>query len=186
MDWREGEEGLISITPVAVGLFKPVLSLVTAVVLVQLGANHVHFIHQHEWIFLLVLAGPCLVVLLTRAWRWRSYKVRVTNERVIVEGGVARHFRTSIELRDVITSRVEQGFYERLVRRGSVSLETSAGTINIGCVRHPAALCRLIDLERANFRRDDVPLDTVFEYGHPDPHDYVVNPSTRRARHRRD
>jgi hypothetical protein len=50
-------------------------------------------------------------------------------------------------------------------------------------VRHPAALCRLIDLQRANFRSDDVPLDTVFEYEHPDPHDYFVNPLRACGRH---
>jgi uncharacterized membrane protein YdbT with pleckstrin-like domain len=182
MVWRDGEEQVIVVTPVAKGLFRPVLSLVTAVVLVQFGAVHVHFIHHHEMLFLLVLAGPCLVVVLTRTWRWRSYKVRVTDERVIVEGGVARHFRSSVELRDVIATRVEQGVAERLLRRGRVRLETSVGALDVGRVRYPAALCRVIDAQRARFHAAGVPLDTVFEFEHPDPHDYVINPDNRRER----
>ena len=186
MVWRDDEESLIAITPVAEGLFRPLLSLVTAVVLVQYGAGRVHFIHQHEGLLLLILAGPCLVVVLTRTWRWRSYKVRVTNERIIVEGGVAHHFRSSVELRNVMSSRVEQRFAERLLQRGSVLLETAAGTMDIGRVRQPAALCRLIDLQRANFRIDGVPFDTVFEFEHPDPHDYMVNPPRGRDRYLRE
>jgi hypothetical protein len=186
MDWRDGEEPLVSITPVAQGLFRPFLSLVTAVVLVQFGADRVIFIRQHEWLLMLILAGPCLLVFLTRTWRWRSYKVRVTNERIVVEGGVARHFRSSVELRDVMSSRVEQRVTERLLQRGSVLLETAAGTMDIGLVRQPSALCRVIDLLRASYRSDGVPLDTIFEFEHPDPHEYFVNPQRRRARHARE
>jgi uncharacterized membrane protein YdbT with pleckstrin-like domain len=186
MDWRDGEESLVSITPVGEGLFRPFLSFVTAIVLVQFGASHVKFIHQHDWLFYLIFAGPCALVLLTRTWRWRSYKVRVTSERIIVEGGVTRHFRNSVELRDVVASRVEQRVTERIMQRGSVLLETSGGTMDIGQVRHPAALCRVIDLQRASFFSHGVPLDTVFEYEHPDPHDYFVNPQPRRGRHDRD
>jgi uncharacterized membrane protein YdbT with pleckstrin-like domain len=178
MVWRDGEQSLITVTPVSEGLFRPLLSLVTAVALVQYGAGHFKFVHQHEFVLLLILAGPCLFVFLTRTWRWRSYKVRVTNERVIVEGGVARHFRSSIDLADVIASRVDQRVIERMMRRGSVWLETPAGTMDIGRVRHPAALCRLIDLQRSGFRNDSIPFDTIFEYETPDPHDYFVNPRT--------
>jgi uncharacterized membrane protein YdbT with pleckstrin-like domain len=184
--WRDGEENLITVTPVAVGLFRPFLSLVTAVALVQYGAGHYMFVHQHEFVLFLILTGPCLLVLLTRTWRWRSYKVRVTNDRVIVEGGVVRHFRSSIDLTDVIASRVDQRVKERLMHRGSVWLETPAGTMDIGRVRQPAALCRLIDLQRANYRNDSVPLDTIFEYENPDPHDYFVNPRTRQDSQWRD
>jgi uncharacterized membrane protein YdbT with pleckstrin-like domain len=186
MDWRDGEESLVSITPVAEGLFRPFLSLVTAIVLVQFGASHVRFIHQHEWLLYLIFAGPCTLVFLTRMWRWRSYKVRVTSERIIVEGGVTGHFRSSVELHDVFSSRVEQRVTERIMRRGSVILETAGGTMDTGQVRHPAALCRVIDLQRDSHRNHGVPLDTVFEFEHPDPHDYFVNPQPRRGRHERD
>jgi membrane protein YdbS with pleckstrin-like domain len=182
MTWRDGEEQVIVVTPVAKGLLRPVLSLITAVVLVQFGAVHVHFIHVHETLFLLVLAGPCLVLVLTRTWRWRSHKIRVTDERVVVEGGVARHFRSTVELRDVVATRVEQGVAQRLLHRGRVQLETSAGTLDVGLVRYPAALCRVIDAQRARYHAAGVPLDTVFEFEHPDPHDYVINPRSRRDR----
>jgi len=185
MVWRDGEQQVIAVTPVARGLFRPVLTLVTAVVLVQFGADRVHFIHRHEMLFLLVLAGPCLVVVLTRTWRWRSYKVRVTDERVIVEGGVARHFRSSVELADVVATRVEQGVAQRLLRRGNVQLETPSATLDLGPVRYPAALCRVIDTQRARYRIADVPFDTVYEFEHPDPHDYVINPR-RDGERRRD
>jgi hypothetical protein len=186
MDWRDGEESLVAITPVAKGLFRPFLSLVTAVVLVQFGAIHVHFIHHHEWLLFLIFAGPCALVFLTRVWRWRSHKVRVTSERIIVEGGVVRHYRSSVELRDVVASRVEQRATERILQRGSVLLETAVGTMEVGLVRQPAALCRVIDLQRARYHSNGVPLDTVFEFEHPDPHDYFVNPQPRRGRHGRD
>jgi len=182
MVWRDGEQQVIAVTPVARGLFRPVLSLVTAVVLVQFGASHVRFIHHHEVLFLAVLAVPCLVVVLTRSWRWRSYKVRVTDERVIVEGGVARHFRSSVELHDVVATRVEQSVAQRLLRRGSVQLETPVATMDLGQVRYPAALCRVIDTQRARYRAASVPFDTVYEFEHPDPRDYVINPRDDRER----
>jgi len=78
-------------------------------------------------------------------------------------------------LRDVIAIRIEQRFVERMARRGSVILETSAGPVDIGRVHHPAALCRLIEAERAGFAREELPLDTVFEFVQPDPYDIHVN-----------
>jgi len=46
----------------------------------------------------------------------------------------------------------------------------------IGKLRHPGALVRLIDAERANERIDPVPFDTVFGYEEPEPFDYEVHP----------
>jgi hypothetical protein len=67
-----------------------------------------------------------------------------------------------------------------------VLLDTPLGTMDIGRVRHPAALCRLIDLQRAQYRNEPVPLDTVFEFEYPDPREYVVSPRPRYGRHARD
>jgi hypothetical protein len=100
----------------------------------------------------------------------------VTNDRVIIEGGVLRHQRTSIEMRDVLATRVDQRVSERLTRRGYVYLETSAGPIAVGFVRHPGALCRLIDAERLVGESYSVPLDTVFTYEDPDPYQLEVRP----------
>lgn len=161
---------MISVTPVARGLAKPVLSFVTAIALVQCGARRFHFVHVHESVLLLIVAGPCLLVVLTRLWRWRSHKVHVTSQRIIVEGGVLGHFRTAVELHDVIAVRVEQRLAERLARRGRLLFETSAGTMEVGIIRHPAALARVIDGERMNLRSASVPFDTVFSFEQPEPY----------------
>ena len=49
----------------------------------------------------------------------------------------------------------------------------------IGKLRHPGALVRLIDAERANNLIDPVPFDTVFGYEEPEPFDYEVRPRRR-------
>src|SRR5579863_7227349 len=167
---------IISVTPVARGTLRPCLSGVVLLGLVIFGAQHVLFIHQHETVFSLILAGPFAVVALTRTWRWRSHKVHVTNERIIVEGGVLRHHRSAVDLRDVVALRIDQRVSERLTRRGVVVLETNGGAIMIGKLRHPGALVRLIDAERANNQISPVPFDTVFGYEDPEPFDYEVRP----------
>jgi uncharacterized membrane protein YdbT with pleckstrin-like domain len=118
-------------------------------------------------------------VALTRTWRWRSHKVHVTNERIVLEGGVLHHQRSTVDLRDVVALRVDQRVSERLTRRGVVVLETNGGSIMIGKLRHPGALVRLIDAERTNIYVDPVPFDTVFGYEEPEPFDYEVRPRRR-------
>ena len=166
---RENEVRVISVTPVGRGFVRPGFAFLTAVIVVQYGVGRWSFVQAHHWFLLLTLSSPGLVVTLTRLWRWRSHKVHVTSERVVVEGGVVNHFTTSIELRDVIATRVEQLLHERLSRRGIVVLETASGSIVVGRVRHPAALCRLIDRERLQARWDEAAFDTVFEFEDPVP-----------------
>ena len=178
---REGEVKIISVTPVARGLVRPLLVGIVMLALVMFGAKHVHFIHQHEMLLGLIFAGPFALVALTRTWRWRSHKVHVTNERVVVEGGVLHHQRSTVDLRDVVALRVDQRVSERLTRRGLVVLETNAGSILIGKLRHPGALVRLIEAERANNQIDPVPFDTVFGYEDPEPFDYEVRPRRQRG-----
>ncbi len=177
---REGEVRIISVTPVARGLVRPLLLALVAAALVVGGAQHVSLIHQHKWPLALVFVGPFALVALTRAWRWRSHKVHVTNERLVLEGGVLRHYRSSIELSDVIATRVDQRVTERLSRRGLVVLETSAGPMVVGKVRHPGALCRLIDAERSGHAGYPLPLDTVFTFEEPDALGLEVRPQRRR------
>ncbi|MGB8195629.1 MAG: PH domain-containing protein [Acidimicrobiales bacterium] len=178
---REGEVKIISVTPVARGTVRPSLVTVIMIALIIYGAKHVHFIHQHEMLFGLILAGPFMLVALTRTWRWRSHKVHVTNERIVVEGGVLHHQRSTVDLRDVVALRVDQRVAERLTRRGVVILETNAGSVLIGKLRHPGALVRLIEAERANNQVDPVPFDTVFGYEDPEPFDYEVRPRRHRG-----
>ena len=176
---RDGEVKIISVTPVARGTVRPCLVGIVMIALVIFGAKHVHLIHEHEMLLGLIFAGPFALVALTRTWRWRSHKVHITNERVVVEGGVLRHYRSTVDLRDVVALRVDQRVSERLTRRGLVILETNAGSIMIGKLRHPGALVRLIDAERANNQIDPVPFDTVFGYEEPEPFDYEVHPRRR-------
>jgi hypothetical protein len=177
---RDGEVKIISVTPVARGTVRPSLVGIVLAGLVIYGARHVHFIHHYEMWFGLIFAGPFAAVALTRTWRWRSHKVHITNERIVVEGGVLHHYRSAVDLRDVVALRVDQRVSERLTRRGVVVLETNAGAIVIGKLRHPGALVRLIDAERSNSQIDPVPFDTVFGYEDPDPFDYEVRPKRQR------
>jgi len=89
---RDGEVKIISVTPVARGTFRPCVVGIVMLALVIFGAKHVHVIHEHEMLLGLIFAGPFALVALTRTWRWRSHKVHVTNERVVVEGGVLHHY----------------------------------------------------------------------------------------------
>lgn len=180
--WRYGEERVISVTPVARGLLVPVFATVVAGVLVDLAVSHVHRLHSLHMILLLIFVVPCLLVVATRTWRWRSHKVHVTNQRIIVEGGVLRHYRSEVDLRDVIATHVDQRVHERLTRRGAVNLETRGGVMNLGVVHHPSALVRIIDQERAAIPVDDVAFDTVFDFEPPASHDFEINPRRRRDR----
>jgi uncharacterized membrane protein YdbT with pleckstrin-like domain len=173
---REGEVRVISVTPVSRGVVRPLLVTLTTLALIVEGASRYALVHRFEDWLVLVLIGPLGLVTLTRIWRWRSHKVHVTNDRVIVEGGVLRHQRTSIEMRDVIATRVDQRMSERLTRRGYVFLETSGGPLAVGLVRHPAALCRLIDAERRERENVDVPFDTIYTFEDPDPYKFEVHP----------
>ena len=180
MSWREplreGEVKIISVTPVSRGVVRPVLLTVTTLAIVLEAASRFSIVHRAESWLLLILVVPLAIVALTRTWRWRSHKVHVTNDRVIIEGGVLRHHRISIELVDISATRVDQRMSERLTRRGYVYLDTAAGPILVGLMRLPGALCRLIDAERVGSENEDVPFDTVFTYEDPDPRPLQVQP----------
>jgi uncharacterized membrane protein YdbT with pleckstrin-like domain len=173
---REGEVQVISVTPVSRGVLRPSLVTATTIALIVVGSSHYYLVHRFEGWLTLILVVPVVLVTLTRMWRWRSHKVHVTNDRVIIEGGVLRHQRTSVELRDVLATRVVQRLGERLTRRGFVFLETALGPMVVGQVRHPGALCRLIDAERAGAQSSSLPLDTVFTYEERDPFDLQIQP----------
>lgn len=175
-DWREGESRVISVTPVARGLVPPALTAAVVAAIIQFGALHWHPLHRFEALFLLVLVGPSLLVVATRSWRWRSHSVHLTDERVVMEGGVAHRTRSAVELRDIVAVHVEQSVRDRVSRRGTVFLDTTGGAVMVGRLRHPAAFCRLVDRERNRGPGDRVPLDTVFEYEDPTPRNYEVNP----------
>jgi membrane protein YdbS with pleckstrin-like domain len=182
--WRQGEEHVITVTPVSRGLFLPALICVVATALTWFGASHVHFVHTIRVALFCVLVLPGLFVFATRAWRWRSQKIHVTNQRVISEHGALRHTRDEVELRDVVTTHVGQHLKQRVFRRGVVALETQRGTLSLGVVRHPGALARLIDQERSQDNEAEIAFDTVFDYEAPQDHNFVMNPRKREWRHR--
>jgi uncharacterized membrane protein YdbT with pleckstrin-like domain len=179
---REGEVSIISVTPVPWGVVRPLLMSMAGLVLIVLGAEHIRFVHRVAGWLVVIIIGPFLLVTLTRVWRWRSHKVHVTNQRVLLEGGVLSHQRTMIELRDVVATRVDQRLVERLSRRGVVTLETSGGSIPLGKVRHPGALCRLIDAERLDRQHHPLPFDTVFTFDEPSDDDFEIRPERRPLR----
>ncbi|HVB70576.1 MAG TPA: PH domain-containing protein [Acidimicrobiales bacterium] len=181
--WRDGESRVVTVTPVSRGVARPAIIAVVLAALVEVGAHYWSWMHREAGWALLVLVGPPILVVATRTWRWRSHKIHVTSERVVTEGGVAKRYRQSVELRDVQAVRVEQGIRDRLIRRGSIYLETGAGTVAVGRVRHPAALVRLIERERSLGTSDGPPLDTVFEYEDPSARAYDVDPRWRRDAH---
>ena len=182
LKWRSDEQRVVSVTPVSQGLLLPAFATVVAIVLVVLAVMHVHFFHTYRVALSVVLVGPGLAVFLTRTLRWRSHKIHLTNQRLIIEGGVLQHTSSEVELRDIVTTRISQRLRDRAARRGEVVIETTAGALHVGVVRHPAALGRLIDNERKNGAPKDVAYDTVFDFDSPQDHDYDVSPRRQRGR----
>jgi membrane protein YdbS with pleckstrin-like domain len=174
--WREGEVRIISVTPVSRGVVRPALLTVTTLALIVEGASRYYYVHHFEEVLMVLFVVPLLLVTLTRTWKWRSHKIHVTSERIIIEGGVLRHQISTVEMRDVFATRVDQRVSERLTRRGFVYLETVGAAVPVGLVRHPAALCRLIDAERNAAYPVGDPLDTVYTYEDPDASPYEVFP----------
>ena len=145
---EDGEALVISVTPVPRGLLAPALLLLLLEGAVVWLGMHWHLLHRYEPIALLCAGVMPALVLATRSWRWRSHKIILTTQRVVTEGGVLSRFSAQVNLSDVVTTRADQTFVERLRRRGMVMLETSSGTATLGPVRHPMALRRLVDRSR--------------------------------------
>lgn len=153
---ENGETLVISVTPVAQGLLAPVALFILLEALVVWLATVWSLLHDYEAIVLFAVGMLPAVVVLSRSWRWRSNKVTLTTQRVVVEGGVLGRYSTQVNLGDVFATHADQTFVERLRRRGVVLLETHSGTVMLGPVRHPAALRRLVDRSR----RDHVAPET--------------------------
>ena len=174
----------MSVTPVGRGLARPLLALVTAIVLIDYGAARYSYIHQHRLVLGAMLVGPCALLVVTRVWQWRSHKIHVTSQRVVIEGGAVRHYLHSIEFSDVLATRVEQRFSERLSRRGELFVETLVGSMYVGRVRHPAALARLIDRERARRTHELSAQGTEFHFEAVAPPGFYEAPTPAQWRSR--
>ena len=155
----EDETRVVAVTPVARGVAAPLLLIALWSVATAYGARHYSLVHRVDALLVGLVVVPSIVVLASRTWRWRSHKIHVTSKRIVVEGGVVHHFRSAIALRDVLATRVEQSWGERLVRRGSIVIDTPTGAVLVSRLRHPGALCRLIDAQRAVSQREQWPLE---------------------------
>jgi membrane protein YdbS with pleckstrin-like domain len=165
--WRDGEEVVVSVTPVASGVAVP---LVVAVVLATAIVGMTHLlaaVHRVEGWLLLALVGPALLVAATRVVRWRARKVHVTSQRVVVVSGALQRHRRAVELGDIHLVHVSQRLRDRVSLRGEVWLDSPAGALDLGRVRRPSALVRVIDRQRAATAPGQPALDTVFDYEDP-------------------
>jgi membrane protein YdbS with pleckstrin-like domain len=145
---ENGEALVISVTPVARGLVAPAALFILLEALVMWVATKWTLLHHYEALALLAAGILPALVVAGRSWRWRSHKITLTTQRVLVDGGVLGRYSTQVNLGDVFATHATQTFVERLRRRGVVLLETHSGTVMLGPVRHPAALRRLVDRTR--------------------------------------
>jgi membrane protein YdbS with pleckstrin-like domain len=154
---ENGETLVVEVTPVAQGIIAPLSLVIVLEGLVIWGSTQWSFLHHREALALFVVGVLPALVILTRSWRWRSHKITVTTQRIIVEGGVLGRHSTQVNLGDVFATHADQSLSERLRRRGVVLLETHAGTVMLGPVRHPTALRRLVDRTRRDFSSSQSP-----------------------------
>jgi uncharacterized membrane protein YdbT with pleckstrin-like domain len=163
-DLREGEYVVVSVTPVAERVMVPLVATVAAIAAVLAAASTWQWAKDQALWLALFLVLPCAIVLGGRVWRWRSRKIVVTNQRVLVSSGVSQRRRRAVELMDVTSSTLDQRWYERLTRRGYVVLETLSGEFTLDRVRRPDALWRVIDHQHHQLdRRDRARLDRADE-----------------------
>ncbi len=164
---RDGEQRVVSVTPVSRGVLRPTVLVFAMAASVRYAADSLHGLDRYQGLLYLLFVGPVLVLVATRVWRWRAQKIHVTSQRLVVEYGATRRVRSSVELRDVIVVRSQRGLGARLSGHGDVVDETVAGPWLVGTIRHPAALVRLIEAERS--RRPDSPwgYDDVVEPSFP-------------------
>jgi uncharacterized membrane protein YdbT with pleckstrin-like domain len=154
-DLREGEYVVVSVNPIARGLTGPAIATLVAIAAVLAAASVWTWARDQAVWLSLVFIAPCAAVLGGRIWRWRSHKIVVTNQRVIVTSGVAHRHARSVDLIDVVSSSVDQRWHERLTRRGYVILDTPSGPFALERVRRPDALWRIIDHQRHQLDRRD-------------------------------
>lgn len=149
---RSTERMIVSVTPSPQGLVGP---LVAVAILVFAIVETSHFIetvaHYQQQVFVL-LVGPAVIVALTRTWRWRSMKIVVTSEQIVMLRGVVRRTMIAIALDSVVTVSVHQRLRDRLTRKGTIGIETLNQSLTFGPLRHPGALVRLIEQARRDQR----------------------------------
>jgi len=158
-----GERIIVRTTPTSWGLTRPALLTIVSAGLIMWGSFHAHLLHTYEGVTLAALTGPSTLVLVGRVWRWRSHTIYVTDQQIVVEGGVLNYFRSTCRLDEVLVVGLERRFTQRLRRRGVVQITTRESSLDLGPLRHPDALVRLIEQARRETRPRGAAYDTVFE-----------------------
>ena len=161
---RDDEFVVVSVTPISRGVTGPLVATLLAVASLWASAATWSWAQQHSALLAVLFVAPCAAVLSGRLWRWRSHKILVTSQRIVQFGGVARRRLSSVELIDVRASHTDQRWFERLLHRGVVMVDTAAGAFVRERIRRPDALARVIDHQRQQLNRyAEVQLDRAAE-----------------------
>lgn len=173
-DAENGEELIISVTPIVGGIVRPLCGIVLGSLVTYAAVTYIGALRAERWWLASILVGPFALIFAARVLRWRSHRVTLTSQRVVVRAGVLRRVTSSVDLDEVVTTRIDAGLGQRLSRRGRVILEGATVSMDIGLLRHPRALVRLIDAQRRGQHEASRPLDTVFS---PEDAGYHAPPS---------
>jgi membrane protein YdbS with pleckstrin-like domain len=121
----EHEEVLVDVRLHPLSLLRPLVLAILGIALPALG-----LIDEPHWpdIARYALLGVLVLALLFGAARvlgWRARRLVVTNERLIVRAGLLGRRGSEVPLRRIISLQTHQRFLERLVGRGTISIETA-------------------------------------------------------------
>ncbi len=121
----EHEQVLVDVRLHPLSLVRPVVIAVLGVALPALG-----LIDEPHWpviarYALLGVLGLSLLVGAARILGWRARRLVVTNERLIVRAGLLQRRGSEVPLRRIISLQTHQRLLERLVGRGTISIETA-------------------------------------------------------------
>jgi len=146
---RDGEVVIVTVHPISRGLFGPLVVSMVSMAVVSLGnATWRWFHHVSAWATFVLIVPP-VAVLAMRTLRSRSNTIVVTNQRVWVSTGVLTTSRSVLDLATVMITRVDQNFFDRLAKRGTVVIETTQNSWALARIRRPDALRRVIDHQRS-------------------------------------
>lgn len=158
----EGEEVVLDVRPHWSTVARPVL-VVTVLVIAEITAAIVHpSLPAVAWMAfaLVLLVGLCWLA--GRYARWACTRLVVTTERVVSHQGVLRRRWRQTPMRQIADVGVEQRLSERLLRKGSLLLDSGGprGAERFSDVPRPwrvqGAISRQMDLARRRQVTSDV------------------------------
>ncbi len=158
-----GERVVVSVTPSAWGVRVPAVAVLVAVTTVVGAGLKISLVHHYESEVLVALVGPPTLWWATRIARWRSHKIYVTSEQVVVEGGVLHRESFRVPIDSLVTVEVRQRLHQRVRRQGIIELVTTHDTVTLGPVHHPDALARVIEQQRRSQRPFRTSYGAIFE-----------------------